>query len=292
MAKYAIFCLNPLTERGVDPEFTIDAEAARAAGLTVLTFDHDVLERRLDARAALRSMRATEPGEVVYRGWMLRLEAYRVLFDELASRGFTLITDPEAYAACHHAPGSYQALKAWMPKTRWVEREHMDDPAAIAAAMEAFGHRPVILKDWVKSQAGYWREACFIPDASDKVQVGRVVSRFRELQDDSLVGGLVFKAYQTLMPGCGPPHEFRAFILDGVVVGCWPRDETSGEPPPPDLVALVAGHIPSRFASADFAIDTRGRWWLLEVGDGQVSGLPRPDVAIPLLHALASRLAG
>ena len=43
-----------------------------------------------------------------------------------------------------------------------------------------------------------------------------------------------------------------------------------------------------------FGRDEEGRWWLLEVGDGQVSGLPAAEAAAPLFAALAplARRAG
>jgi hypothetical protein len=130
--------------------------------------DHDALDHRVDAADALRKARIVEPGRAVYRGWMLRSEAYRALYDTLLARGVRLLTKPEAYDACHHAPGSYAALKEFVPKTVWVTEDKLDDGIAIKAALANFGTSAVIIKDWVKSQAaGYWSEACFIPNAAD-----------------------------------------------------------------------------------------------------------------------------
>jgi len=55
-------------------------------------------------------------------------------------------------------------------------------------------------------------------------------------------------------------------------------------------MAQVAVKVPSPFASADFGVDQSGRWWLLEVGDGQVSGLPGPEAASPVFAALADEV--
>jgi hypothetical protein len=70
------------------PSFT---EAARDAGLTCITFDHDHLDNRINPAAALRSMRVEEPGVAVYRGWMMRAEAYDALFQALSDRRVRLI---------------------------------------------------------------------------------------------------------------------------------------------------------------------------------------------------------
>ena len=283
-----IFCADPLKSAAVDPSYAGEAGVAREAGFQVVTLDHDYLDRQIDPASALRRTRFDEPGAAIYRGWMMSVEAYAALHRALAVRSIRLLTSPEEYTACHHTPESYAALQEWMPETVWVLRSEIDDSCAIKAALEPFADGPVILKDWVKSQAaGYWKEACFIPDASDTDAVGRSIARFRDLQGESLVGGLVFKKYVPLLPVGFPAHELRCFIIDGRVVGCWPRSAEARAvgTPPRELLDSVAAHIPSSFASADFARDESGRWWLLEVGDGQVSGLPDPAAARAIFQA-------
>jgi hypothetical protein len=289
--RFAIFCADPLDPRSIDPQFADEAQPARDAGFTVVRLDHDELDRRIDASAALRKTRLEGAGDAVYRGWMMSVGAYEALHETLLAKGVTLLTSPHEYAACHYTPGSYQHLAEWMPKTVWLPASKLDDKSAIEDVLAAFGNAPVILKDWVKSQAsGYWSEACFIADAADAEGVNNTVARFRELQGESLVGGLVFKEYRPLLPIGSPAHEYRAFIVKGSSVGCWPRSEQAKQlgPPPRDLLDRVAGHVPSPFASADFGRDETGRWWLLEVGDGQVSGLPDPRAASRIFRALAS----
>ncbi|NEX94920.1 ATP-grasp domain-containing protein [Caulobacter sp. 17J65-9] len=292
LAPFVIFCADPINPRSVDPAFAQEAEAARAAGYTVVVLDHDELDHRTDPGAALRSARFDGAGSAVYRGWMLRDVAYAALFDALARRGIDLVTSPAEYATCHHAPGSYAVLKRWMPATTWLPVSQMDDPAALDQTLAAFGAAPVVLKDWVKSQAGYWNEACFIPDASKADEARRVIRRFRELQGDSLVGGLVFKAYIPLEPVGSPAFEYRAFVVKGAAVGSWPRSREAADlgAPPSALLDEVAASVPSPFAAADFGRDADGRWWLLEVGDGQVSGLPVAEAAGAIYAALRDAL--
>jgi len=289
---FAIFCADPLDPRAVEPAFADEAQAARDAGFSVVRIDHDELDHRIDPIAALRQSRFDGAGTAVYRGWMMSIEAYQALYEALRARSILLATSPREYAACHHAPGSYPALAEWMPKTVWIKQDRIESGEAIGAAVEPFGHSSLILKDWVKSQAsGYWEEACFIADAADSGSVHRTIARFRELQGDSLVGGLVFKQYIPLLPVGAPAHEYRAFIVDGRLVGCWPRSEAANVlgPPPAGWLGRIAAQVPSSFASADFGRDEVGRWWLLEVGTGQVSGLPVATAAVPLFQALASR---
>jgi hypothetical protein len=289
-APFVIFCVDPLDPRAVEPDFAVEVESARSAGFSVARLDHDDLDRRIDPESALRKARFDESGKAVYRGWMLSADAYAALFGNLAAREISLLTTPEQYAACHYAPGSYATLSEWMPVAAWLPLDELDDVGKRRDVLARFAASPLVIKDWVKSQAsGYWHEACYIKDASDVTEVDRVVARFRELQGESIVGGIVFKAYVPLLPVGEPAHEYRAFIVGGEVVGCWPRSEAAKElgGPPRELLERVAEKISSPFASADFGQDRDGRWWLLEVGDGQVSGLPSDDAASAIFAALA-----
>ncbi len=289
--RYAIFCQDPLNPRSVDPAFSAELLAAEEAGFVPLLLDHDALDHRINASVALKRTHINEPGLAVFRGWMLRSEAYTALNEALHGRGVELLTNPSAYETLHHAPLSYPFLSAFMPKTTWIAIDRLETPDAVASALGQFGGAPVVIKDWVKSQAsGYWSEACYIPDASDLNHAGKVIARFQELQGESLVGGIVFKAYVPLVPRGKPADEYRAFVVGGRIVGCWPRSPgaTKLPAPPAELLTQIASAVPSPFASMDFGIDEHGKWWLLESGDGQVSGLPHGDLARQLFQALSA----
>jgi len=190
-----LLCIDPLSPRSPDSAFHDEAEIADRLGLRRLLVDHDTIERGSDTGAALRRATADGPGTAVYRGWMMSAEAYGRLFAALSERGIRLINTPEHYAACHHLPVAHVAVGRWMPQTAWIGRDRIDDDDALLGTLAPFGGAAVTVKDWVKSQAaGYWSEACFIPDAADRAAVRRVVGRFIELQGDSLTGGLASAA--------------------------------------------------------------------------------------------------
>lgn len=292
---YVLFCGDPLSPRKVDPAYAGEADAARNAGFEIIVLDHDELDIRTDADAALRRVPASLSGTVIYRGWMLKADAYMALHDALASRGLAMITSPGQYEACHHAPASYPALAGWLPQAVFTDIDITRQPGTLSEALLVFGSSPLILKDWVKSQAsGYWKEACYIPDAAKTEEATRVVDRFIELQGDSLTGGLVFKKFIELEPPGDVPFEHRAFIADGKAIGCWPRSVEARElgPPPSSIVEAVAMKVPGRFVSADFGRGTDGKWQLLEIGDGQVSGLPEAADPIKFYSALFGLLTG
>ncbi|MFE0755353.1 ATP-grasp domain-containing protein [Inquilinus sp. NPDC058860] len=290
---YILLCADPLAPRMPDPAFREEAEIADRLRLNRLLVDHDVLERSPDAAAALRRAAIGGPGAAVYRGWMMSAEAYGRLFAILSDRGVLLLNTPEQFAACHHLPAAHAVVGRWMPQTVWIDRDRIGDDAALWGARAPFGDAAVTVKDWVKSQAaGYWSEACFIPSAADRAAVRRVVDRFIELQGDSLTGGLVFRRYVPLVTSDGAAEEWRCFVLDGHVLGCWPRVALSAaaEAPPPDLLQAIAQALPSRFATADVARRQDGGWLLMETGDGQVSSFPAGAAAETVLASVAASL--
>ena len=135
----------------------------------------------------------------------------------------------------------------------------------------------------MKSCKHYWDEACFIGQF-DLEAVSRVTERFLELRGEFLEGGLVYREFLSLKPiGVHPQSslpltlEYRVFVLGGQILkvgNYWPEgDYQDHERPPEDWLQTVIGKIQSPFFSLDVALDTDERWWVIEVGDGQVSGL-------------------
>jgi hypothetical protein len=279
----ALFPSLPFDSKSVDPSFESELLAAQAAGFTTCLLDGETLEvRRLPA----------DPQTIIYRGWMLTAAAYRGLYDALLRRGFTLINDPEQYRHTHHLPESYSVIERHTPKTVWTE-----GPAFDQALLAPFGDVPLIVKDWVKSQKHAWHEACFIPSAHDADAVRKVVTRFIELQGDGLTGGLVFREFVALEPltthsksGMPLTNEFRIFFLDGkplVTAEYWEEGEYTAQPPS-DLFLDVAARVNSRFFTMDIARRTSGDWIIMELGDGQVAGIPERLPVQQFYNAIAA----
>lgn len=143
----------------------------------------------------------------------------------LQKRGVTLINSPLAYRHCHHLPDSYAVIARHTPLTVWLALPDYLDMERVMRALAVFGDKPVILKDYVKSRKHEWLEACYIPSASRRPEVERVVTRFLELQGEQISGGLVFREYVPLQKiGAHPisalllTKEFRLFFLDGQIL--------------------------------------------------------------------------
>ena len=126
------------------------------------------------------------------------------------------------------------------------------------------------------------------------------MSKFVELQGDTLTGGLVFRELVDLEPlathsksGMPLTKEFRIFVLDAqplLVVQYWEEGEYRGELPPRDLFQDVAAEVNSRFFTMDVARRLDGSWIIMELGDAQVAGLPDRLSPEQFYKALAARL--
>ncbi|HEU5198105.1 MAG TPA: ATP-grasp domain-containing protein [Ktedonobacterales bacterium] len=288
--------------RLVDALYEREAEAAQQAGLEYTLLNVEALVDEQDALAATRRIAPAAAPEVgVYRGWMLRPAAYERLYEALAALNIFLINMPLAYRHCHYLPESYPVIEGHTPRSIWLKLRDGPSIEQIMDALQPFGDKPLILKDYVKSRKHEWAEACYIPSAADRAAVERVVKRFLELQGPELNEGLVFREFVSFEPlashaksGMPLTKEFRIFFLDGERLLTAPYWETGAYGdllPPADLFQEVARHVQSRFFTMDVARRVDGAWMIVELGDGQVAGLPEQADAGAFYRALAQKIA-
>jgi hypothetical protein len=300
MPPTILFCADPLAPTQVDPDYQAEATAAREAGFGVVLCDFERLVQAGNVAGALRRVPPTvHPTLLLYRGWMLTTERYTALSAGLRARGYQPITTPDAYRIAHELPSAYPFIATQTAATVWLPRAGGLALDQIMAALPPFGDQPVIVKDYVKSRKHEWFDACFIPAATDRPAVARVVGNFLTRQGTDLVGGLVFRAYQPFRqigvhPQSGLPlfEEYRILVLDGEPLLVAPYWETAAAPDTPDLPSFadVIATIPNRFFTLDVARHADGTWQIVEVGDGQVAGLPPHTEVTALYHTLLRRL--
>ncbi len=288
MTSSLLLCGDPLRPGRCDPYVAPEAAAAREAGATVALLDHDALLAGRVAEAVRRVPHGL--GTVWYRGWMIPAAAYAGLGRALAERGATLATGPAAYRTAHELPGWYGVFANATPASAWIACEPFRAPAAavLAKTAAALPAGPGIVKDFVKSRKHEWDQACYVPDLADTAAVHRVVSRFVELQEESLTGGVVLRAFEDIDRAAG---EARVWWLDGEPLLTTAHPDTPGRRPRPALEEIrpLVGALGCRFVTTDLARRADGVWRVIEVGDGQVSdlpaGIPSADLLVPLLTA-------
>ncbi|GAA2745695.1 ATP-grasp domain-containing protein [Kitasatospora cinereorecta] len=300
---------DPLAPRRPDPHFALEARTVRELGGDVVLLDHDALLGG-DAKEAVRRVPRGR-GPLWYRGWMVPSDAYADLGEALAARDCTLLTTPAGYRSAHELPGWYGVFEGATPNSVWLPCTSPGAPpdaAALAGAAELLGGRgPAVVKDYVKSRKHEWAEACFVPDLADPAGLGRVVARFVELQGDDLAGGVVLRRYEEFVrDDGGRAEEARVWWLDGEAVLVGPHPDTPHLAAVPDLTAVrpLVRALGCRFVTTDLARraggngtstgtrtsggndDDGAQWRVVEVGDGQVSELPRGADLAALLSAL------
>ncbi|QGV76910.1 ATP-grasp domain-containing protein [Streptomyces ficellus] len=291
MGATFIFCADPLRPRRTDPHFADEARAARALDRPVALIDHDALVSG-DATAAVARV-PEGSGAAWYRGWMLTAGQYGALYGALAARGVRLLTAPADYRRAHELPGWYAVFRAATPHSVRLPGAPgtLPDGPGLAAAAGALGGGPAVVKDHVKSRKHEWHEACFVPDLTDTRRLASVVARFVELQGDSLVGGVVLREFEDFDPTVG---EARVWWVDGEPALLTAHPDTPALRPEPELgfVGPLVAALGCRFVTTDLALRRDGAWRVVEVGDGQVSDLPKGAAAGHLVDCLATAATG
>ncbi len=273
MTATLLLCSDPLRPARSDPHFAGDAVAARDSDAAVALIDHDALLAG-DAAEAVRRV-PKDVGPLWYRGWMIPAPAYAALETALAARGGQLCSTAEQYRTAHQLPGWYRTFADVTPASAWCASVPGEVPARAELARLCGSLPPGagIVKDYVKSRKHEWDTACHLPDLADDEAVHRVVTRFVELQEDSLAGGIVLRSFEHFSATTG---EARVWWLDGEPFLTTPHPDSPDLLPSPDLSAVrpAVAALPCRFVTTDLALRSDGVWRVVEVGDGQVSGLP------------------
>lgn len=281
-----LFCSDALNRYQADEAYHEELRIVDKLGIPYSLFNFDKLVDDGDNIKATKDVELKASRLAVYRGWMLSPKDYYKLFDALVMKNMWLINGPDQYMNCHWFPNSYDRIKDFTPKTNWLPKEKLDDLQSfehIKSKLKEFGKSPIIIKDYVKSEKHFWKEACFCPDASDVEQVKQTIKKFKDLRD--IEGGIVFKEFVDLEDAWIDPilrthtaKEYRLFFLDRKIISCikyWHTDyEDEKDLPPLDFFEDVGRKINSIFFSMDVAKKKSGEWVVIEVGDGQVSGLP------------------
>ncbi|MEE1798902.1 MULTISPECIES: ATP-grasp domain-containing protein [unclassified Streptomyces] len=284
-----LFCADPLRAVRTDPVFAAEAALARSPDSEFALLGHEALLSG-DTAGALAGVRRGS-GPYWYRGWMMPAASYEELARGMDVRGCRLLTDAGSYRRAHELPGWYEEFADVTPRSVW--REHAPGTplsrAELAALAAPLGPGPGIVKDYVKSRKDQWDEACFIPELTDHTRLMAVVDRFLALQEDSLAGGVVLRAYEPFVPG----GEVRVWWVDGEPVLTTAHPDTPGKLPERepgralDAVAAAVRALGCRFLTTDLALREDGVWRVVEVGDGQVSGAPAGADLRELFAALA-----
>lgn len=276
-----IFCDSVVDNKVVEPDYQTEYDSAKANGFETHVFSFEELSEGA-INSALRFVKKCDTKEYgIYRGWMMKPSVYEQFYNGLLKKNIQLINNPTEYKHCHYLPSSYDKIAGETPKSNWTKDVSKDN---VIALTNEFGDNPIIVKDFVKSEKHNWDDACFIPKASDKSKVEQVVNRFLELRGDYLNEGIVFREFVELefltdhsKSGMPLTKEFRIVFLNKKAIQIykyWDEGNYNSEKPDIDFFENIASRVESNFFTMDVAKKKDGGWIIMELGDGQVSGLP------------------
>jgi ATP-grasp domain, R2K clade family 3 len=296
MSTLVLFPNDALKPKTVDFLFQEEEQAARKQGFSAQIFDFNALVFNNDPEVAcMRIPAAADMQLALYRGYMMTVDQYSQLFEELKRKNIILLTQPEEYAATHLLPNWYPLVQKTTPETIILSKDELDDVDSVYEHISAWANQAAIVKDYVKSRKHEWDEACFIPNVADKQACLKVIKTFITRQGNDLAGGLVLRKFldlqkRSLPDGTIVPVETRCFIFHHKLLLAYDRwGHAQTMIADPSWYEPIFKAIPSPFFSLDIAQQTNGQWSVIEAGDGQVSGLPdglNPDLFYGKLRAV------
>lgn len=255
----------------VDEHFSDEYRAAESSAPVALVDLYSLQDRP--------QMRLPEnfSSPVIYRGWMLTEAEYKALEKTLKVRGFSLVTDSEQYLRAHEISGWIEALSDHTPTTVVLPMNITKD-----ALLESTKTLPkddgLFIKGVSKSNSGLTKVE---PDED----LSEALKRFRDLEYLSDNDQVVIRSFVPLNKQLS---ELRAWFVNGsfVKIMVHPNftDESLHNPlDSPDLLSALEDKLKAvsecvqglelDFCTVDFAFTESGSVLVIELGDGQVSGV-------------------
>lgn len=277
-----LFPSEPFSPKEVDSSFMSEYNTAKLLGFDVFLFDHDILLKDMVFKSNLTPSSGTQYETLLFRGWMLNETQYFLLHSLALGYGYKLINSPTEYVNCHHFPEYYKHISELTSKAWWSGpwSEHPFSKKGEETFWEPVRSMlgDIIIKDYVKSEKGN-PDLFILKRELTNDEFNERVQKFVEARGKLFNKGLVFKAVESLKKYEGQTNEWRFFFLNKKLLIC---NQNSDAPvkvsaPSDDIIIeleKIAKVIDSNFFTIDIAQKEDGSWMILELGDGQVSGLP------------------
>ena len=272
-----LFCENVLKPNTVDDAFIEEYENVLNIGFNVLLLNSDnKLLGKIQTNDKIE--------EIIYRGWMLTPAEYSKLYYDLLSNNYKLINNPTEYQNCHYLPDSLKFIENYTPKTIFQKIDNNNSINNLLNYAKIFNGKAVIVKDYVKSEKHYWDTACYVENSSNLEKLKETIENLIELRENYLNEGIVIREYIELnklknhsksnMP---ISEEYRMFFYKNellCIFNYWEEGDYNIEKPKTEEFENIAKNIESNFFTMDIAKDKKGKYIIIELGDGQVAGIP------------------
>lgn len=287
-----LFPSDYLSPKSVDEAFEWEYRIAKSNDYPVFVYNQEELAMALaddESGGSYRVLPSIPENitELVLRSWMLTEREYRYIDEKLELIGKRLFTTPQGYIFAHQFPNWYREVESFTFPSVSIPLEELTDES-IQRTIDHFHmlavEMPGILvpskyfvKDYVKSR----KSEPELSIAETDAELFTVVNKFVETQkeDDTLVGGVVIRGFIELDSNVA---EHRLWFVRGQLVlkSTHPDSLGKGIYTGNDLDLFineiqpkVTGLTSNQFITVDIAKTTAGKWYIVEIGDAQVSGL-------------------
>jgi len=290
-----LFCEDTFRQNSVDEAFTAEYECAKNNGFDILLYNFE--EKKLKNNYINDKLET-----VIYRGWMINPFEYNELYNGLLEKNLKLINSPKEYQNCHYLPDSLKFIENYTPKTIFEKYESKDSIKTIIEKAKIFDGKPIIVKDYVKSEKHYWDTACFVQNSNDIPKLAETINNFIDLREDYLNEGIVLREYIGLhnltshsKSGMPLSEEYRLFFYKNdflCMYNYWEEGIYSSIDFDIKNFESIAKNVESNFFTMDIAKDIHGNFFIIELGDGQVSGIPENEDKNIIYQKIAEKQPG
>jgi hypothetical protein len=232
----------------VDSAYTEQCDRLQASG-----FDTSVISLENLALGTAKIYPQPDPDErLIYRGWMISPDDYSLLVNAVRNTGADLWIDRDEYLRTHYLPNWYPLLPDLTPETYWFNTD-----ADLESELIKLGWHQFFIKDYVKSL-----KTSIGSIINDPAEISTVVAEMQKFRG-TIEGGICVRKFEEFMS----ETEQRYFIINGRAFAASIATKI------PDIVTVCASRINSKFFSVDIIDAIDGSQRVVEIGDGQVSGL-------------------
>lgn len=291
-----LFPSEPFSPKEVDSSFKAEYEAAKLVGFETFLFDHDEMAITGNLKTNLPYNNGGKLEKIILRGWMLKGEYYGCLSVGLIERGYELINGVKEYLNCHYFTNAFPIIKDYTSKAWWTEEwfKMKDTHKTEWKSIRDYLNGDVIIKDYVKSEKGTPDLFILKKELTNKEFYEHIL-RFIDARGKLFNVGLVFKEVMDLKKYDGKTNEWRIFFLNNEPINFGFNSEILFSTNQPSLGTLnkfyqLGKTIESNFFTMDIAEKENGDWMILELGDGQVSGLAMAEDAIKFYNTMYNKL--
>lgn len=263
--KTILFPSSFFNGKRVDEDMENEYDAALNTGLwDVVLFNY---EKWFNEGEIVLSKDISESVNAVYRGWMMKEEQYEAFYNELKSKGITLVTGLKEYKYFHYFPNVYKDIREDTPGMIAVPLTSTYRLQDIQNVFTRF-----MVKDYVKSVKGTDFPKYFTRETTDE-EFQEAMKNFYQYRGKLISGGLCFKEYVDLAIYGDRTNEYRVYYVGNeIATVCRNSLQQNFTKEPPKELLEKYKNLHSPFYTLDFAELADGSWKILEAGDGGVSG--------------------